>query len=200
MDKTIYESYHVQCRANYTSVTNCSKKLLPSSILLDGSSPEFSNHSTSQSSDIFDVRTQCFICSKISKKTKVKGHCIREKLTSVTARNGNATHINVEEAAVLRNDAILISRMDIYQDLVACDAKYHSICYRHYITKTNINTAQSYDKISASIVDEEMCPDKTAFKCVVGYVSDNILSKKLDIVTSTELNTLFLGEKECLSK
>ena len=85
--------------------------------------------------------------------------------------------------------------MEIYQDLVACDAKYHRTCYSHYITKANINAVQSHDKISASIVDEEMCPYKKAFKCVVDYVSDNMLSKKLDIVTSTELNALYLEKR-----
>ena len=119
-------SYHINCRAKYTSVTNLGpyKNKVPGVVdFSDIPAPEtLTGCSTRCDSKMFDIRNHCFLCSKILKRMKIKGNWCHEKLTSVTTGTCECTHKDVQEAAKLRKDSNRIARMEIYTDLVAYDA------------------------------------------------------------------------------
>ena len=81
----MFASYHVQCRANYTSISNLPTAMVPSgSKSMDDFPSGLSSRPTRQTTDLFDIRVHFFfLFSKITKKIKVKGIWVREKLTPV---------------------------------------------------------------------------------------------------------------------
>lgn len=83
--RNVFGSHHVHYRSNYTSITNLPKTKVPcGSNSTDDFSSESSSRSTRQNTDLFDIRAQCFLCSKI-KNIKVKGSWVREKLTPISS-------------------------------------------------------------------------------------------------------------------
>lgn len=87
-----------------------------------------------RSADSFNIRQECFICGKLSRRG--------EKLTQITTGTGEGTRQKVLSAALFRDDPVMQMRMLAHPDLFAFDAKYHRSCYAAYISKQNVSAAK----------------------------------------------------------
>ena len=84
----------------------------------------------------------------------------------------------------------MIARMEIYPDLVAYDAKYHKSCYSHYISERNIDAAHQHKDYTAKECKPSTKHDE-AFKCVIECINRNVLSKRAEVVTSLQLDSVY---------
>ena len=123
--------FHSSCRAIYTCKRNVLKAIVETPIT---EIPNELPTRTRINEEVFQIRRDCFICSKVFKK--------REKLTLICTGSGQTTHDKVLRAAKQRQDHTVINRMDFYKDLFAYDARYHRSCLAHYISDRNIKSAK----------------------------------------------------------
>lgn len=75
----------------------------------------------------------------------------------------------------------------LYQDLLAYDAKYHRSCYASYISKRNIQAAESTVKREI-----ERNPTKKGFELLCKEVENTMLSGEKKILLLTEMNARFV--------
>ena len=121
----------------------------------------------------FNIRQECFICSKSWKKG--------DKLTLIVTGTGENTRQKVLSAAIARKDDLLFHRMIAHPELFAFDEKYHRSCYAHFISERNIQAAQSKQRDSIeSTLD-------TDFQILVSDIQQTILSKQKTVATLSQI-------------
>ena len=169
LSKKIEISFHEDCRAKYTSKSNLKYAKSAPDLLEPPSTgcAKFtelpSQRSSWEASSTFDIRKDCFICSKIK---------WNEKLSRTSTGTGCSTRIKVLDSARQRGDDTVMMRMIAHEDLFAYDAKYHRGCLSHYISERNIQAAikKNIGEKSQSFYDE-------AFQFVVRDIEERVLSK-----------------------
>ena len=119
-----------------------------------------------------------------------KGH---EKLTNVVTGTGQSTRDKVLSAATARHDEVVKLRMTAYNDLFACDAKYHRSCLGHYLSKRNIEAEQRKDKDSQHQSEYEK-----VFNFIIEDIESTILSKHKSVTTLSQIRSNFLAKLNAL--
>ncbi len=82
-----------------------------------------------------------------------------------------------------------------YHDLFAYDAKYHRSCYAPYISKRNIQAAESTVKFEIA-----KNPIEKGFELLSKEVEHTMLSGEKEIVLLTKLNGRFVYILQCWDK
>ena len=175
---TLKVAFHKSCRAKYTSKSNLDKFHSRSGDQQPSSSTIPSRLSRSETGG-FDIRNECFICGK--------PNTIRDKLSSVSTGTGHTTREKVLQAAKDRQDSHIRMRMLSYPDLFAYDAKYHRVCYSHYISELNIASARrkSGEAAETSVYDE-------AFDELKTQLNQTVFSKQKTVTTLVRLTDQFV--------
>ncbi|KAJ8941575.1 hypothetical protein NQ314_010349 [Rhamnusium bicolor] len=152
--------YHVDCRQNYTSQQNISSSQSIGGQTSQSVKPiSITRHSNSH----YNIRTMCLIYNKSGTKNK-------RQLVSVQTGYGKSTYLKIMDAANQRDDIDMIAKLTGYEDLFAYDAKYHKLCYNHYISQRHIKShiraknnpeathlPDNFDKFNSSSIDFFFC-------------------------------------------
>ena len=184
MDGTVKIAFHKSCRASYTAKHNLQlasrkKQSNPSTSTTEKENIDPLRRCLRAYTPEFCIRTQCFICGSSYKR--------HEKLTPISTGTGNSTREHVLKAAKQRSDEKIELRMMLYQDLLAYDAKYHRSCYASYISKRNIQAAESTVKREI-----ERNPTKKGFELLCKEIENTMLSGEKKILLLTEMNARFV--------
>jgi hypothetical protein len=134
-------------------------------------------------SSTFNIRRDCFICSKDSIRPEV--------LTPISTGTGKTTREKVLAAAEERLDDVIHMRMVNHPDLFAFDAKYHRSCYSHYISERNIAAARkkSSTERSTDMFDQ-------AFNDLTKQIDHMLLKSTKSAVTLKYLHKVFIDKLE----
>uniref|UniRef100_UPI00358E24F8 unconventional myosin-VIIa-like n=1 Tax=Myxine glutinosa TaxID=7769 RepID=UPI00358E24F8 len=174
-------SFHKSCRAKYTSKSNISTSNPSESDQQPCTSVATEHTSISRNKTAgFDIRTNCFICGK--------SNTSRNKLTPVSTGTGQSTREKVLAAADKRQDNKIHMRMLAFPDLFAYDAKYHRLCYSHYISERNITAAirKSGEETMGTLHDE-------AFDELKCYLEQTVFSKTKTVTPLVHLKDEYVG-------
>lgn len=173
-------SFHKSCRAKYTSKSNLA------TFHPDDSDQQSCTSAATEPTRVsrnetagFDIRNNCFICGK--------PNSVRNKLTPVSTGTGQSTREKVLSAAEKRQDNKVRMRMLAFPDLFAYDAKYHRLCYSHYISERNIAAAcrKQGEETTATLHDE-------AFDELKLHLEQTVFSKSKSVTTLAELKAKFV--------
>uniref|UniRef100_UPI00358F875D uncharacterized protein n=1 Tax=Myxine glutinosa TaxID=7769 RepID=UPI00358F875D len=174
-------SFHKLCRAKYTSKSNISTSN-PSESDQQPCTSAATEHTRISRNETagFDIRNNCFICGKSSTS--------RNKLTPVSTGTGQSTREKVLAAADKRQDNKIHMRMLAFPDLFAYDAKYHRLCYSHYISERNITAAirKSGEETMGTLHDE-------AFDELKCYLEQTVFSKTKTVTPLVHLKDEYVG-------
>lgn len=174
-------AFHKSYRAKYTSKSNFPKSHTTESdhqpCTSEATAPtRISRHETAG----FDIRNDCFICGK--------PNTARDRLTPVSTGTGQSTREKVLAAADKRQDKKIHMRMLAVPDLFAYDAKYHRLCYSHYISERNIAAAshKAGETTTCTLHDE-------AFEELQHHLEQTVFSRHKTVTTLTCLKAQFVG-------
>ncbi len=175
--------FHKSCRAFYTKKVHIAESAHADSMSQCASeTPTPSRTSARQSQPMFDIRAHCFICGNVRKVGNRK-----ETLSSISLGTGESTRQKTLDAAIQRKDEVVESRMRLYKDLFAYDAKYHRSCYSRFIAKRNVSyVAKNQESIVESPSHEQ------AFLMLSLELKETVFSDLKTVVTLVELNRRYV--------
>lgn len=179
-------AFHKSCRATYTSKSNLLQYMGPGGEdNRDETSTKTVSLGASQAGtprlcrdDLFNIRRDCFICSKSHKRG--------EKLTQIATGKGEDTRLKVLAAASSRDDNVVNMRMTAHPDLFAYDAKYHRSCYAAYISERNVTAAKRKSKDST---DPSNDPE---FLEITKEIQENVLSGSKYVTTLAQVKSDYI--------
>lgn len=153
--------WHISCYKSYTSKRNLSfvKHETSTSVVSSAASVPHEVESRSSRSKVASLDwSLCMFCQK----TKHKGTKVLINVTTFDAAKV------IRSAADARGDDVMIHNIrDV--DLIAIEAKYHSICRSSYVSKSNLKHFKDEDT-------EEECMYSLAFECLLEEINPGITS------------------------
>lgn len=175
--------FHKSCRATYTNKFYSVEPTPETDTLPESASESTLKRKSPRDGEVgFNIRTHCFICGRVKKLGNRK-----EPLTCIEMGTGKPTREKTMKAAIERNDTVVHSRMILYKDLFAYDAKYHRSCYGHYISERNVR----YQVPGEDIIIESTLHDQ-AFQILSDEMKKTIFSELKTVATLSELNRRFI--------
>lgn len=92
--------------------------------------------------EVFQWESQCLICEKRANRRDLK-----TKLTKISKRGSDSIRKKVLEAADVRRDKTVLSRLSTKPDLFSINAHYHLACYQNYIAKRSLDALTTSENV-----------------------------------------------------